>query len=126
MLENLVVQVPQVGVVLAGAMASFGVTPNAFDGDPGAWADQLGELAALGSIWVPGLGGVGTADDVLVLQAYLYACVEAEGDPTAMPEGPWDEWTDRDLDEINIERAAMLAAGDGGVPKTMLRRIGMG
>ena len=63
-------------------------------------------------------------DDVLALQAYLWACAEAEGDPHGIPEGPWDEWTDRHLDEINIERAAMLARGDDGVPPSMLRAIG--
>ena len=64
-------------------------------------------------------------DDVLALQAYLYACVEAEGDPSGIPEGPWDEWTDRHFDVVNIERAAMLAAGDASVPPSMLRSIGL-
>ena len=34
---NLVAVVPAAGVVFAGALASFGVTPLAFDGDPLAW-----------------------------------------------------------------------------------------
>ena len=44
----------------------------------------------------------------------------------AIPAGPWDEWTDRHLDAVNVERAAMLAAGDPSVPPSMLRAIGLG
>ena len=68
---------------------------------------------------------MGGADDVLAQEAYLLACVEAEGDPGAIPPGPWDEWPGRDLDEINVERAAMLAVGDTNVPPTLLRRLGL-
>ena len=125
MLENLVVLVPEAGVLFAGAMASFGVTPNAFDGDPGAWADALSELGDLAPIIVPGIGPIGGAEELLALQAYLYACVDAEGDPNGIPAGPWDSWSDRHLDEVNIERAARLAAGDGGVPAAMLRLAGL-
>lgn len=131
MLENLVVLVPEAttaagtGVLFAGAMCSFGVTPNAFDGDPGDWADALGELAELAPVVVPGTGPVGGADELVALQAYLWACVDADGDPAGIPPGPWDEWTDRHLDEVNIERAAMLARGDRAVPPSMLRLLGL-
>jgi glyoxylase-like metal-dependent hydrolase (beta-lactamase superfamily II) len=123
--ENLVLVVPSADVLFAGAMCTFGTTPNAFDGDPDGWADALGDLTELATRIVPGIGPIGGADDVLALQAYLYACVDAEGDPTAIPSGPWDTWTDRHLDEINVERAAMLAAGDRSVPPSMLRAIGL-
>ncbi len=126
MLENLVVLVPAVEILFAGAMCTFGVTPNAFDGDPGAWADALGGLAELAPTIVPGIGPVGGVDDVIALQAYLYACVDAEGDVSQIPSGPWDAWAGRDLDEVNVERAAMLAAGDVGVPPSMLRRLALG
>lgn len=122
--ENLVVQVPDANVVFAGALCSFGVTPNAFDGDPVAWADQLAEVAGWGAVIVPGVGPVGDPDDVVALQAYLYACVEADGDPGAIPPGPWDDWSDRELDAVNVERAAMLARGDRGVPPSMRSRLG--
>jgi len=125
MAQNLVALVPGADVLFAGAMACFGVTPNAFDGDPGAWADALGELGDLAGTVVPGIGPVGEADDVLAQQAYLWACVDAEGDASAIPEGPWDRWPDRHLDEVNVERAAMLAAGDDGVPPSMLRLVGL-
>jgi len=125
MLENLVVLVPDAEVLFAGAMATFGVTPNAFDGDPAAWADALGELMELAPIIVPGIGPVGGAEELIALQAYLYACVDADGDVAAIPAGPWDEWSDRHLDEINVERAAMLARGDHDVPPSMLRLIGL-
>ncbi len=123
--QNLVALVPGADVLFAGAMACFGVTPNAFDGDPGTWADTLGDLAELATTIVPGIGPVGGPDDVVALQAYLYACVEADGDPTAIPPGPWDGWADRELDAVNVERAAMLARGDDGVPPTMLSLVGL-
>jgi glyoxylase-like metal-dependent hydrolase (beta-lactamase superfamily II) len=123
--ENLVIQVPDANVVFAGALATFGVTPNAFDGDPEAWADQLTEVADWGATIVPGTGPIGGPDDVVALQAYLYACVEADGDPGAIPPGPWDDWTDRDLDVVNVERAAMLARGDRTPPPSMLARLGL-
>lgn len=133
MLENLVVVVPerstadgdQPAVLFAGAMATFGVTPNAFDGDPATWADALTDFGDLAGIIVPGIGPVGDADDVLALQAYLYACADAEGDPGAIPPGPWDEWEDRHLDVVNVERAAMLATGNHDVPPSMLRLAGL-
>lgn len=124
--ENLVVQVPGADVLFGGAMCCFGVTPNAFDGNPEVWADTLGDLAELATTVVPGIGPVGGADDLLVQQAYLYACVEAAGDPGAIPPGPWDDWTDRDLDEVNVERAALLAEGRDEVPRSMLARLGLG
>lgn len=124
-LENLVVQVPTDNVLFAGAMCCFGVTPNCFDGSPGTWADALADIAGWGDTIVPGLGPVGGPDDVVALRAYLYACVEAEGDPMAIPSGPWDNWTDRDLDIINIERAAMLADDNPDVPPSMLKRLGL-
>lgn len=123
--ENLVALVPAADVLFAGAMATVGVTPNAFDGDPAAWADALGELAELAGTVVPGIGPVGGPDDLLALQAYLYACVDAAGDVSAIPSGPWDGWRDRHLDAVNVERAAMLAAGDDGVPPSMLRLAGL-
>ncbi len=43
----------------------------------------------------------------------------------AVPPGRWDRWADRGFDEINVERAAMLARGDQSVPPTMLRAIGL-
>ncbi len=125
MAENLMLAVPSADVLFAGAMCSFGVTPNAFDGDPAAWAEALADVGEMATTIVPGIGPVGGADDVLALEAYLYACVEAEGDPGAIPAGPWDEWTDRHLDAVNVERAAMLAAGDRSVPPSMLRAIGL-
>jgi hypothetical protein len=123
--ENLVALVPSDDVLFAGAMAAFGVTPNCFEGDPLAWADSLGDLSDLATTVVPGIGPIGGADEMLALQAYLYACADADGDPAAIPPGPWDRWADRHLDEINVERAAMLARGDDGVPTSMLRLAGL-
>ena len=96
-----------------------------FDGNPDTWADQLTSITDWGPTIVPGIGSVGGPSDVVALQAYLWACTEADGDPAAIPDGPWDTWTERDLDVVNVERAAMLAVGDEGVPPSMLARLGL-
>ncbi len=123
--ENLVVALPEAGVVFAGAMASFGVAPLAFAGDPAAWADALDEVVALAPVVVPGHGPVGGADEVAELQGYLRACVAANGDPNRVASGPWDRWPGRHHDEVNVERAAMLARGDTAIPPSMLRAAGL-
>jgi cyclase len=123
--ENLVAVVPGADIVFAGALCSFGVTPVAFQGDPGAWADTLTEVGDLGTIIVPGHGPIGGPDELLAQQAYLWACVEADGDPSALAAGPWDRWPGREWDEPNVERAAMLARGDTNVPPSLLRRLGL-
>jgi glyoxylase-like metal-dependent hydrolase (beta-lactamase superfamily II) len=123
--QNLVVQVPGAGVVFAGAMCSFGVTPLAFDGDPAAWALALDRVVELGAIIVPGQGPVGSATDVESLQQYLRACVDARGDARRIGAGPWDRWACREFDAVNVERAAMLADGDRSVPPSMRPLLGI-
>jgi hypothetical protein len=68
---------------------------------------------------------VGNPGHLTALQAYLYAVADAEGDPSRFPAGPWDDWTGRDLDEVNVERAARLTRDDRAVPTAMLRRLGL-
>ena len=51
--------------------------------------------------------------------------MDAAGDPATIPPGPWDQWSARENDEVNVERAALLAAGDTGIPPSMLRRAGL-
>lgn len=124
--ENLVLLVPSAGVMFGGAFITIGTTPNAWDGDPVTWADTLGELADQATVIVPGYGPIGAPRHVHLLQAYLYACDDVSGDPSRIPAGPWDDWTGRDLDAVNVERAVRVAQGDRGVPRTMLERLGMG
>jgi cyclase len=112
-------------VLFAGDLCFFGVTPLAFMGDPAVWADVLDAVADLAEIVVPGHGPVGGEAEVRRLQEYLRLCVDAKGEPSAIPPGPWDTWLERDRDVINVERAAMLANGDDGMPPSMLRAIGM-
>lgn len=125
MLENLVVVVPGADIVLAGAMCCVGVTPAAYDGDPAAWADALDDLIALAPIVVPGHGPISGEEEVRELQAYLRACVAAEGDPARLADGPWATWSGREWDVVNVERAAMLAVGDPTPPPTLLARLGI-
>jgi cyclase len=122
---NLALVVPEADVAFAGALCSFGVAPLAFDGDPAAWAETLDSLVDLASVIVPGHGPVGGAEEVRALQGYLRACVDAAGEPGRIGPGPWDDWTGREWDPVNVERAAMLAAGDTGVPPSMLRAAGL-
>lgn len=107
-------------VLFAGDLCFFGVTPLAFQGDPAAWADTLTVLPELATTIVPGHGPVGGAREVADLEAYLRHCVAG-----AVPRGPWDGWLERDRDAINVEKAAMLRAGDDGMPPSMLRAIGL-
>jgi glyoxylase-like metal-dependent hydrolase (beta-lactamase superfamily II) len=124
--ENLVAVLPGAAVVLAGAMCTFGVTPNAAQGDPARWADELDRLLALAPIVVPGHGPVGGEEEVRELQAYLRACVDAEGDVSRLAGGPWRSWRGAgDWDAVNVERAALLAEGRDEPPPTLLRRLGI-
>jgi glyoxylase-like metal-dependent hydrolase (beta-lactamase superfamily II) len=111
--------------VFAGAMCSFGVVPAAYDGDPAAWADSLDQLIELAPIVVPGHGPIGGEEEVRELQAYLRACVSAEGDPARVESGPWDQWPGQEWTPINVQRAAMLAGGDPSPPPTLLDRLGL-
>lgn len=123
--ENLVAVVDAAGICFAGAMASFGVTPRCYQGDPGRWADELERILDLAPVIVPGHGPIGGEEEVRDLQGYLRACVAADGDPRAIPAGPWDAWSQREHDEVNVERAAMLARGDTAIPPSMLRAAGL-
>jgi len=123
--ENLVVQIPEMRVVFAGAMASFGVTPMAGGGDPARWADVLDTLLEWGEIVIPGHGPVGGEEEVRDLQAYLRACCDAAGDPAAIAAGPWDDWSARHYDAVNVERAHRLAQGDDSPPTALLSLLGL-
>jgi len=129
--ENLVVLVPSAGTLFAGALGSGNSTPNAWDGDPAVWADTLGELAdqlvsqSTNGVVVGGTGPISSPGHLRVQQAYLYACVDAEGDARRIPAGPWDEWSLREFDEVNVERAKRLSVDDRDVPTAMLRLLGL-
>ena len=118
---DLMVLVADTDVLFSGDLCFFGVTPLAFQGDPAVWADVLDAVAELAETIVPGHGPIGGAADVRELQTYLRHCVAG-----TIPPGPWDAWLERaERDPINIEKAAMLQAGDDGMPPSMLRAIGL-
>ena len=76
---------------------------------------------------MPGHGPIGGEEEVRELQAYLRACVAAAGDPDRLGPGPWDAWSHREHDVVNVERAALVAAGrPDAVPDSMLRLAGLG
>jgi glyoxylase-like metal-dependent hydrolase (beta-lactamase superfamily II) len=125
MADNLVAVVPGAQICFAGAMCSFGAAPLCWQGDPRRWADELDRVVELAPIIVPGHGPIGGEEEVRDLQAYLRACAAADGDPGRIGPGPWDGWADREHDAVNVERAALLAAGDDAVPPAMLRLAGL-
>jgi cyclase len=110
----------------AGDLCFFGVTPLAFQGNPAVWAEVLDAVADIAGVIVPGHGPVGGEAEVRELQAYLRACVDADGDVRTIPPGPWDTWLERERDAINVERAALLARGDDQIPQSMLKAMGLG
>lgn len=123
---DVIALVDDAGVLFSGDLCFFGVTPLAFQGDPATWAEVLEVIADLQPTIVPGHGHVGTAADARTLATYLRFCVDAKGNPAAIPPGPWDAWIERDpRDAINVERAALLAQGNDEIPPAMLRAIGM-
>ena len=123
---DLLALVADADVCFAGDMCFFGVTPLAFQGDPAKWAEMLDAVAELADTIVPGHGPIGGEAEIRELQGYLRACVAAHGEPAKIPSGPWDSWLERDRDAINVERAALLARGDDGMPPSMLKAIGFG
>ena len=117
---DVMVLVEDADVLFAGDLCFFGVTPLAFQGDPAAWAAVLDVVGELADTIVPGHGPIGGAAEVTALRGYLAACVTG-----TIPPGPWDRWLERaERDPINIEKAAMLRAGDDGMPPSMLRALG--
>jgi hypothetical protein len=111
-------------VVVAGAMATFGVIPPAWAGNPARWAEQLDVVLGWGATVVPGHGAPGGAAEIRALQDYLEACVSA-GSATAMAEGAWSTWSNQRFHPANVERAALLAAGDTAPPPTILNLMGI-
>ncbi len=120
---NLAVYVESADVVFAGALASFAVTPLAYDGYPLDWADSAESLADLASTVVPGHGPPGGSADISDLATYLRACTDPQG---ALRKGPWDEWSDRRFDAVNVERARRLNDGVDEVPQAMFQMLGLG
>jgi cyclase len=121
---DIIVLVADSDLCFAGDICFFGVTPLAFQGNPAVWADMLDAVAEIAGVIVPGHGPVGGELEVRELQAYLRACVDADGDVRAIPPGPWDAWLERERDAINVERAALLARGEDNIPASMLRAMG--
>ena len=131
--QNLVLMVESANVVFAGALASFGVTPLAFDGYPQQWIETLDQLIETTMTVVPGHGPVGGTADLADLRSYLQACSDtatsasaAQPGTAALPSGPWDRWTDRRFDAVNVERAHLLSAGRDEVPRAMFELLGLG
>lgn len=122
--SNLVVQTPGANATFVGALGSFGVTPLTYDGDLAAWIESLDALIGIGGTVIPGHGMPGGEADLVDLRNYLEACIHVDGDAGAFPSGPWDRWTDRRFDDVNIERAMRMSREDPTTPAAMFRLLG--
>jgi cyclase len=123
---DLLALVADADVCFAGDLCFFGVTPLAFQGNPVEWADMLDAIIELADTIVPGHGPVAGEREARELQAYLRHCVAANGDASAIPPGPWDNWLEREgRDAINVQRAALIAEGRDDMPPAMLEAIGL-
>jgi glyoxylase-like metal-dependent hydrolase (beta-lactamase superfamily II) len=118
--ENLAVQVPGADVVFTGALASFGTVPLGFEADFPAWKTSLEEVALYGQIFIPAHGPIGGTEELGVLTHYLQACIDTDGELKRLSDGPWSTWTNQSFHAVNVERAAMLGAGDPSPPPSML------
>ncbi len=108
---DVIVLVADADVCFPGDLCFFGVTPLAFQGDPAKWADMLEAVVDLADTIVPGHGPVGGEREVRELQAYLRACVDAKGDPSAIPPGPWDSWLERERPHAVCECSSWKTSG---------------
>ena len=122
MAQNLVLLVPSADVLFAGAMCSFGTTPNAFDGDPGGAGPTR---SATSATWPPPSSPASARSAAPTTCSPCRPTCGRASTPratrTASPRARGTSGPIAHLDEINIERAAMLARGDDGVPPSMLR-----
>lgn len=118
--ENLVVQVPAANVVFAGALLTNGVVPLGFEADFPAWADSLATIMGYGEVFVPSHGPIGNGTNVEIMAAYVQACIDAKGSLGLLVDGPWMAWKAAERHLVNVQRAAMLAAGDASPPPSML------
>ena len=117
----MLVLVADAEVCFTGGLGSFGARPLGWESNLEEWIATLDVVVELADVLVPGHGAVGGEPEVCSLQGYLRACADARGDVGALAEGPWRDWADRRCDAINVERAALLAAGRDELPPTMLR-----
>jgi cyclase len=127
--SDLVLSVPDAGIVIAADMCFFGTVPVGLQGDFDAWAESLTSVRDLGTTFVPGHGVVGDLGNVEAVAAYLDAIREAD-DAESMPPGPWDDWRDpfaakipRAMTQINIERHKINRSGEQGFPPTALKLV---
>lgn len=121
--ESLIVQVPGSNVVFAGSVLAFGVIPLGYEADFPRWIATLDELMGWGEIFVAAHGPIGGVEDISILRDYLMAVVDAQGVPSAMRSGPWDNWKDQHFTQINIERAHMLSQGDPSPPPSLIALV---
>jgi len=116
---DLVVLVPDADVCFTGSLVTVNTTPLCFFGNPTEWVETLDSIAPFATRFVPGRGPFGTSSDVATLRAYVAACIAARGELAALASGPWDTWSERRFDAVNIECAALRARNDGDIPPTM-------
>ena len=61
-----------------------------------------------------------------LLQRYLRACADAASTGDHGRRSPWHDWAEQRFHAANVERAALLAAGDPSPPPSILALMGLG
>ena len=124
---NLVAAAPGAGVCFAGALCSFGATPLGFEADFEAWSAALDAVAEIGAARscpasgpVGGRGGASASSSRTCAPAWPRAATSSGWHPVRGTGG-----RSRRSTRVNVERAALAAAGDDRVPEAMLRLIGL-
>jgi glyoxylase-like metal-dependent hydrolase (beta-lactamase superfamily II) len=123
---DVMVLVADAEVCFTGGLGAFGARPLGWESDFTTWIATLDVVVQLADVLVPGVGAVGGEAEARALQDYLRACVAAHGDVGALADGPWRDWPDPRCNAINVERAALLAAGRDELPPSMLRILSGG
>jgi cyclase len=120
---DLIVLVPDSDVCFTGSMVTTHTAPLGFQSDPRVWVETLHAIRDFASVVVPGRGSIGTKTDIDVMIDYLNACIACQGDVTALASGPWDSWSERRFDAVNVECAELRRQASTALPATMARWI---
>jgi glyoxylase-like metal-dependent hydrolase (beta-lactamase superfamily II) len=122
---DVLVHLPDAGVLFAGDVAFFNVTPLAFEGHIGRWIDVCARVLAMDDVEtiVPGHGPVGTKDDLRAMQGYLRLvhdgarrAFDAEASPQdaerAIDLGEYATWNEAERLTLNVARCYQEFRGE--------------
>jgi glyoxylase-like metal-dependent hydrolase (beta-lactamase superfamily II) len=122
---DVLVHLPDDGVLFAGDVAFFNVTPLAFEGHIGKWIDICDRVIAMDGVEaiVPGHGPVGTKDDLRAMRGYLqlvHTSARRAFDAGASPQeatrgidlGEYAVWNEPERLSLNVSRCYQEFRGE--------------